>query len=136
MLGNDCPKITFEIEGIIWEEILNVAKGMPTVHDAASNIIDRIPKIYDHLNDVTCGWFMLGMLYYLSWHILLKWIYNLAPMTKKEGVLNLSSFSVEMGTVSDDWPCNDILEIGDFFTQSCLLIENKSLKQGENVFFL
>ena len=57
-------------------------------------------------------------------------------MTKKEGVLNLSSFSVEMGTVSDDWPCNDILEIGDFFTQSCLLIENKSLKQGENVFFL
>jgi hypothetical protein len=64
-LGNDRPKIVSEIETIIWEEILKTAKGIQTVHDAASKIIGRIPKYYDHLDADTCGWFMLSMLHRL-----------------------------------------------------------------------
>jgi len=63
-LGNDRPKIVSEIERIIWEEIFETAKGLQTVYDAASNIVDRTPKFYDHFDDETSGWFMLSTLHY------------------------------------------------------------------------
>jgi len=56
------PKIVTEIETIIWEEIFALAKGSKTVQDAAYDIVERIPEIYDHFHVDERGWFKLGML--------------------------------------------------------------------------
>jgi hypothetical protein len=63
-LGNDRPKIISEIETIIWQEILNIARGKKTVHDAASKIVERLPEYYEHFDADTRGWFMLSTLHY------------------------------------------------------------------------
>jgi hypothetical protein len=63
-LGNDRPDIVSEIEKIIWDEIIDIAKGVQTVHDAASNIVDRIPEVYSHFDAEICQWFKPSTLRY------------------------------------------------------------------------
>ena len=62
MLGNQHPKIVTEIETIIWEEIFDLANGMQTVHDAAFNVVNHIPTVYDHFQEDDRRWFKLGKL--------------------------------------------------------------------------
>jgi hypothetical protein len=50
----------WEIEAIIWEELFDLAKGIRSVYDAASNIVERIPEFYEHLNADIYGCFMLS----------------------------------------------------------------------------
>jgi predicted amino acid-binding ACT domain protein len=65
-LGNDRPKIVTQIEKIIWEEIMDIANGSQTVHDAAANIVERTPETYDHFDEDMRRWFMLCTLRYLD----------------------------------------------------------------------
>jgi hypothetical protein len=61
-----------EIEDILWEEIINIAKGIQTVEAAAVNIVRRTPEFYDHFDVDARQWFMLSALYHYYLQTLIK----------------------------------------------------------------
>lgn len=47
----------------MWEEIIGIAKGEQTVHEAVLKIVDCVPKVLDNVDSQTRGWFMLSTLH-------------------------------------------------------------------------
>ena len=43
------------MEKVIWKEIFDVAEGEQTVHEAASNIVEHISDVFEHVDAETCG---------------------------------------------------------------------------------
>ena len=50
-----------ETEALIWKELLKIARGMQTVHDAAKNIAGNMPKNLERINEDVRHWFIFGI---------------------------------------------------------------------------
>ena len=62
----------------------------------------------------------------------LLFILKIAPIGKKEDYLNLTSFSIQAGTIPDGWPSIDILKSGSTLSQSHLISGGHN-QHGENL---
>ena len=60
-LGNDRPQIIVDIEKVIWEQLILIARGFQTVHQAADTIIGTFPATFDDVDPAIGRWFIVGM---------------------------------------------------------------------------